>query len=229
MLLEVIATNVEDAKTAEAYGADRIELIRDMAVGGLTPTDDKVREVLAAVSIPVNVMIRPHSQSFVYTAADIAQMSHDVQRLNELGPNGMVLGALQSDGRIDEASLAELLRHIDGHIDVTFHKAFDECYDLSEGLRTLQKYPQITRVLTSGGAAKAPEAVSEIKKLTGLTEDSSLRILAGGGLRQESLASFIRQTGVPEVHFGSAVRYDGSIEQPINGEAIQAVKNIWRA
>jgi copper homeostasis protein len=37
MLLEVIVLSVEDARAAEEGGADRLEVVRDIHLGGLTP------------------------------------------------------------------------------------------------------------------------------------------------------------------------------------------------
>ena len=42
-LLEVIALDVEDAVAAQAGGADRLELVTDMAADGLTPSAGDVR------------------------------------------------------------------------------------------------------------------------------------------------------------------------------------------
>src|SRR6188474_594629 len=71
MRLEVIATSLEDAVEAEAGGADRIELVRDLAAGGMTPPLDLVDAVLSRVRIPVRVMVR-------HTVAHV--VSHDGDR-----------------------------------------------------------------------------------------------------------------------------------------------------
>ena len=57
-LLEVIVTSVGEACEAEEGGAGRLELVRDLASEGLTPSSSIIEEVLAAVSIPVRVMLR---------------------------------------------------------------------------------------------------------------------------------------------------------------------------
>ncbi|MFB7032775.1 copper homeostasis protein CutC, partial [Streptomyces sp. NPDC056295] len=44
-VLEVIALDAEDAVAAQAGGADRLELVTDMAADGLTPS----RETFAAI------------------------------------------------------------------------------------------------------------------------------------------------------------------------------------
>ncbi len=64
IILEVIATTVTDAVIAEKSGADRIELVTGMLEGGLTPSYGLIEEVVRSVSIPVQVMVRPHSRSF---------------------------------------------------------------------------------------------------------------------------------------------------------------------
>lgn len=69
-LLEVIAVNAADARAAEAGGADRIELVCAMSEGGLTPSFGIIEQVVSSVSIPVYVMIRPHSRSFCYNEDD---------------------------------------------------------------------------------------------------------------------------------------------------------------
>ena len=57
-LLEVIAASVADAKAAQEGGADRLEIVRDLDQGGLTPPFDLVEEIAAAVEIPIRVMLR---------------------------------------------------------------------------------------------------------------------------------------------------------------------------
>ncbi|OSC73398.1 copper homeostasis protein CutC, partial [Streptomyces sp. 4F] len=50
-VLEVIALDVEDAVAAQAGGADRLELVTDMAADGLTPSAETVAAIRAAVDI----------------------------------------------------------------------------------------------------------------------------------------------------------------------------------
>lgn len=79
MIIEVIADTVEDAIIAEQAGANRIELITGVAEGGLTPSYGIIEAVCKAVSIPVYVMIRPHSRSFSYSNTELNSMVKDIQ------------------------------------------------------------------------------------------------------------------------------------------------------
>jgi hypothetical protein len=56
-VLEVIALDVEDAVAAQAGGADRLELVTDMAADGLTPSPGTVAGIRAAVDIPLDCYI----------------------------------------------------------------------------------------------------------------------------------------------------------------------------
>ncbi|EFM12241.1 CutC family protein [Paenibacillus curdlanolyticus YK9] len=215
MILEVIATCMDDALTAEASGVDRLELITAITEGGLTPGIGLVEQVVRKVHIPVFVMVRPHSRSFVYDDHDIETMALEIEAIAKAGAAGVVLGALTPEGNIDEIVLQRLLPLTRG-LQVTFHRAFDELADQHAGLETLKRYPQITRVLTSAGPRPAIQSVREMARLVAAVDASPLTILAGHGLAAESITDFIQETGVKEVHFGSAVRYDKSNLAPID-------------
>ncbi|MCZ8513750.1 copper homeostasis protein CutC [Paenibacillus filicis] len=215
MLLEVIATCVQDALIAEDNGADRLELITAVTEGGLTPGIGMVEQVVRSVRIPVHVMVRPHSRSFVYDRHDLATMAAEMKAIASTGAAGIVLGVLTPELRIDEPALEALLSYTGG-MQVTFHRAFDELNDQGAGLEVLKRYPPITRVLTSGGRRPAEEAIPEIRRLVEQARGSGVRILAGHGLTTEGASSFIEQTGVTEVHFGSAIRFSRSGLQGID-------------
>ncbi|MCR8644723.1 copper homeostasis protein CutC [Paenibacillus sp. N1-5-1-14] len=225
MLLEVIGTTLSEVKQIAASGADRIELITGIAEGGLTPSIALIEEAAHAVSIPIQVMVRPHSRSFCYDADDLRVMERDIEAIRKVGRSGVgvVLGTLTTNGQIDHYALERLLSAA-GDIGVTFHRAFDEIEDQESAYDQLSKYPQIYRILTSGGQANVRHAVPRMKRLVKLSRDSHVRILAGSGLNIDSLQTFIQETGVQEVHFGSGVRgAKGSLDE-IDSMKIQTVK-----
>ncbi|WP_379135718.1 copper homeostasis protein CutC [Paenibacillus sp. sgz500958] len=225
MLLEVIATTLGDAVTAERGGADRIELITGILEGGLTPSLALIEKVREAVSIPVRVMVRPHARSFQYDAGDLEVMKRDIEHISSVGGLGVVLGVLDSHGEVDEVMLNLLLDAAAG-LEVTFHRAIDEVHDQGKALTILSRYPQITDVLTSGGCRTAPEGADRLAELNSLAAGSSISILAGAGLNADALESFLRQTGISRVHFGSAVRVDGDPLKPVDLEKVREIRRI---
>ncbi|HEY2491755.1 MAG TPA: copper homeostasis protein CutC [Paenibacillus sp.] len=225
ILLEVIATTVGDAIMAERGGADRIELITGISEGGLTPSLALIEKVREAVSIPVRVMVRPHARSFHYDEEDIETMRRDIVHIGSVGGLDLVMGMLRHDGTVDEENLKILLDAANG-LKVTFHRAFDEIRNQSEALDILSRYPEITDILTSGGCKTALEGADQLAKLVRLTGGQSISILAGAGLTEQGLESFLRRSGVSRVHFGSAVRQDGDPLKPINPEYLQHIRTI---
>lgn len=225
MILEIIATHLTDAMTAAEAGADRLELSPGMAETGLTPSYGLIDEVVHAVDIPVNVIIRPHSQSFCYDANDIKTMIKDIRIVKQLGAAGIVIGALKQNGEVDTETLKRLLEAADD-LDVTFHRAFDFARDQAEALHVLAEFPQVSRVLTSGGQHRAPQAIDKINELLAQAERTHLTIMAGHGLTLETFATFIEKTAVREVHFGSGVRINNAYHQSIHRDKIKEIKKI---
>ena len=65
-VIESCCTTLAEARSAEARGADRIELCTELSVGGLTPSRDLIRDVINALTIPVNVLIRPSTRDALW-------------------------------------------------------------------------------------------------------------------------------------------------------------------
>ncbi|WP_025783474.1 copper homeostasis protein CutC [Sporosarcina sp. D27] len=225
MKLEIIATNLQDALLAEQAGADRLELCSALTEGGLTPSLGLIEAVVEGVSIPVHVIVRPHSRTFNYTEEDIKVMLADIHHIQQTKASGIVIGILDENNRVDTVNLKRFLDAA-GDLNVTFHRAFDAIENQLEAVDVIGDFPQIQRILTSGGQAPAPQSVEKIRQLVEKTKNTSVTILAGNGMIPEGLAEFIESTGVTEVHFGSAVREHQSFQYPMNQKVITNIKSI---
>ena len=224
-LLEVIALTAADARAAERGGANRIELVTAMGEGGLTPSIGLIESVAEAVRIPVNVIVRPHSRSFVYGADDYAVMLRDVGAIAKTGANGIVVGMLTPNGDIDTDGLSRVIEATDG-LQVTFHRAFDEARDLRAAFDTLLKFEAVTNVLTSGGKSSVLDAADTVRTLAGRAAGTRCTVLAGAGFTVDAVAPFVAATGVRAVHFGSGVRVDGKSLAPVDEERVRRVRRL---
>lgn len=225
MLIEVIADTLSDALIAQEAGAGRIELVTGLAEGGLTPGYGVIERVCKELKIPVNVMIRPHSRGFFYSEEDLDIMIQDIKVCNKLGAAGVVLGVLTPDHQVHNDHLKRLIDAAGG-LDITFHRAFDEADDQFAALESIKQYPQISRILTSGGRRSAADAAERLKSLHERTANSHLKIMAGAGLSIENISVFLDEVPVTEVHFGTGVRVESSYEHAIDPERVQKVKKI---
>ncbi len=221
-MLEIIGMSVEDAIAIEKCGADRIELVSALTEGGLTPSYGLIESVVNKVKIPVNVMIRHHAKSFVYSDEDIKIMVKDIEKVKEIGANGVVLGMLDTNNIIREDQLITLLEAAKG-LDVTYHRAIDET-DVIKSIKILNKYEGITNVLTSAGKgniAENIEKINEMKKYSG-----HINILLGGGLNFENIEKIKALTNNADFHFGTAVRVDKNPFGEIDEEKLKRLVNI---
>lgn len=64
------------------------------------------------VKIPIYVMIRPRGGDFLYSDQEVEVMRKDIELMKIHGADGLVLGALTEDGRVDAELCMELLGNV---------------------------------------------------------------------------------------------------------------------
>lgn len=198
-LLEISVDTLDKAVAAERGGADRIELCADLSVGGLTPDSKMLRSVREKVRIPIFSMIRPRPGDSVYSGAEFAEMQHSVQVAKAAGMNGVVLGLLQEDRRVDVRRTGELVE-LARPLPVTFHRAFDETANLGEALEDVIQ-TGAARNLTSAGAKTALQGAAKLAELVRAARGRIL-IVPGAGITHSNIAKVAEQTGAIEFHAG---------------------------
>lgn len=218
--LEVIALNPRDAKDAELAGADRIELVSAMEVGGLSPELEVVESVIAEVSIPVNVMIRLKGDNFIYSPEEFEDLLVYLDQVKTLGINGIVFGSLTSTNQINTEQLEQILSHA-GDLDVTFHRAIDE-YDQMYESNFEVIDGKVTTLLTSGGTVQPLiENIERIRKISG----RETKILVGGGINHQNYQVIFDQLPKCDFHIGSLAYNHGDFSAGINSKVVQTVKS----
>lgn len=219
-LLEVIALDVEDAVAAQAGGADRLEVVTDMAADGLTPSRETFAAIRAAVDIPLRVMLR---MSDGFAAGDVDALVAVARALRSEGAQEFVLGFLHPDGSPDLAAVEALTAELDG-CRWTFHRAIDRAAD-RDGLRkALADLPGLDTYLTAGSAAGVEEGLPVLLAEAARKGEPGYgaRILAGGGLTLGHLP-VLRSAGIDAFHIGGAARPDGW-SRPVSAPAVAT----WR-
>jgi len=204
-MIEIIATTLKEALDAEKHGADRIELVTGILEGGLTPSIALIEEVSNQLSIPVNVMVRPHSKSFVYDDFDMKVVISDIKKIAKTKASAIVFGSLNSDKTINELDLERVFEAKE-HLKLTFHRAIDSCENYLEELNKLVKY-DIDTVLTSGGNPKATDDFERMTEAVNICKSNEVTLLAGSGLYIDTVQEFLSNVKVDEIHLGSGVKF----------------------
>jgi copper homeostasis protein len=208
-IIEIATTDFISTKKAVQGGADRIELCTALSEGGVTPSYGLIKECRNAFELPLFPIIRPRSGDFLYKNEEFHIMYHDVLLCKRLECDGVVIGLLKEDGRIDIERTAKL---IDAAypLEVTFHRAFDRCIDPLQALEELINIG-CHRILTSGQKQTAPEGIALIAQLVEQASDRII-IMPGSGVRKENIKELQEKTAAFEFHSSLRSRKSSKME-----------------
>jgi copper homeostasis protein len=181
-------------------------------------------------------MIRPRAGDFVWSAAEMEAMEHDIMIARVTGMAGVVLGASLPDGSLDRKALAQLAGAALG-LDLTLHRCFDLVPDMGLALETAVDLG-FRRILTSGGAVTA-EAGAE--RLAALVAEAAGRIVVmpGAGVTRANAAR-LAGLGTGELHGSCSVSvavtgpgvgfgFGPAIERRTDAATVRAVKRAMEA
>ncbi|WP_435128308.1 copper homeostasis protein CutC [Actinacidiphila sp. bgisy144] len=222
-IFEVIALGAEDAVAAQQGGADRLELVSDMAADGLTPSRETFAAIRAAVRIPLRVMLRL-SDGFAAGDADALDvLCETAQGLRAEGAEEFVLGFLDAGGRADLDAVYALVDVIDG-CRWTFHRAMDHAVDRDALRLQLAGLPGLDTYLTAGSAHGVGAGLPVLCEEAARTGEPGYEpaLLVGGGLLLDHVPA-LRAAGLTGFHVGGAVR-PGGWAAPVDAAAVRT----WR-
>ncbi len=213
MFIEVITDNLSDSISTKNLNINRIELVKDLHLGGLTPDIELTSQVCDNVTIPVNIMLRCHAESFTYSENDMQIMLRDLERIKKTKANGIVFGCLDASGNIDTHNLEKILANKE-HLKLTFHRAIDEAKDYQKALSVLLSY-DIDTILTSGTKTTAIDGLDNINKAQQIVSNK-IKILAGAGLKEDNIYSFIDNCKTQYIHLGTGARINNDFSKGFN-------------
>ncbi|MGW3723855.1 copper homeostasis protein CutC [Streptomyces sp. NPDC000851] len=221
-VLEVIALDVEDAVAAQAGGADRLELVTDMAADGLTPPAGTVAAIRAAVDIDVRVMLRLADG---FAAGDVERLVRVAGEMREAGAEQFVLGFLDAHGGVDLDAVERVVEVLDG-CRWTFHRAIDRAADRDALRKQLGDLPGLDAYLTAGSAGGVdgglPTLLAEARRCGEPGYEQQL--LVGGGLRLDHVPGLLAG-GIDAFHIGGAARPEGW-DGPVSAEAVAEWRRV---
>jgi copper homeostasis protein len=197
VLLEICVASLDYAIAAQRAGADRIELCSDLDCGGVTPSARLMETARKQLRIPVHVLIRPRRGDFVYSAREFSAMRKAIQIAKDLKMDGIVVGILDRNSRIDVTRTRELVE-LAHPLPVTFHRAFDETHCGQDSLEAVIQ-AGARRLLTSGCRPKAPDALDMLVRLVEQATDR-LIVMPGSGVTAANVVRVVRATSAREVH-----------------------------
>ena len=180
-LLEVCVDSLASARAAKQGGADRLEFCSALAVGGLTPYADLLRQIKAEMDLPVRCLMRPRAGDFLYAKEEIDLLCRQIKTLRAAGADGFVIGALTPEGDLDLPAMQRLLDACGG-APVTLHRCIDVSRYLCATYRAAAALG-IDTVLTSGGAENCRKGAPQLAALLRLRDElQGPEVLIGAGV-----------------------------------------------
>ena len=216
-LLEVCVDSLISARAAIRGGADRLELCSALAIGGLTPYPELLRQIRRESDIPVRCLMRPRAGDFLYTSEEIGQMAMQIQVLKQWGADGFVIGCLTPNGDLDQEAMKPLIDAASGS-GLTLHRCIDVSRDPVAVYLDAGKLG-IDTVLTSGAAGNCTAGKEIIGKFLQLRDtEGGPEVLIGAGVKASVIEFFRKEfpascafhmSGKTEVESGMIFRREG--------------------
>ncbi len=216
-ILEITVDSLASARTAVAGGADRLELCSALAVGGLTPYTELLRQIRRESDIRIRCLIRPRAGDFLYTGEEIQMMAAQIENLRAHGADGFVIGCLDADGNLDVRAMEPLLKAAEG-TGLTLHRCIDVSRNPEETYLSAGEAGFDT-VLTSGAADSCLNGIENIGRLLELRDSrGGPEVLIGCGVNASVIAAFrtrfpqacaFHMSGKTDVESGMIFRREG--------------------
>jgi len=203
MKLELCAASIEAIQIAKKYNFDRIELCQNLEQGGITPSPGLI-EYSLAYGVETHVLIRPRPGGFRYNRDEVEIMLRDIHECQTIGAHGVVIGALDERGLIDEKVIG-LMREHAKDMTVTFHRSFDDTFEYDKSLDTLIELG-IDRVLSSGLARNVELGMPILKQMMEHA-GNRIQIMPGGGVNASNIGEIKESVQPDAIHFSGTKKY----------------------
>ena len=187
-ILEVTVDSLASAREAIAGGADRLELCGALAVGGITPYGELLKQIRKESDIEIRCLVRPRGGAFLYTYEEIQMMAEQIGTLRALGADGFVIGCLTPEGDLDAQAMRPLLEAAEG-CGMSLHRCIDVSRDPCKTYLDAKKLG-IDTVLTSGAAGNCLRGLETIGKFLQLRDaEQGPEVLIGCGVNARVIAA----------------------------------------
>jgi copper homeostasis protein len=221
-ILEICCYNLDSAMTAAEAGADRVELCADPGAGGTTPGMGLIKTVRKKINIELYPIIRVRGGDFLFSDDEFHIMMHDIEACKSAGCDGVVLGMLQPEGRVDKTHVSRLMEKA-YPMGVCFHRAFDWTRNPFEALEDIIEIG-CERILTSGQQPTAILGAHLIRDLI-VQADGRIVIMPGSGVRASNISDLKNETGATQFHSSARIFRKSSMDyvQPFMTEDLSTI------
>ena len=191
-LLEVCIDSLASARAAIRGGADRLELCGALALGGLTPYTELLRQIRQESDISIRCLMRPRAGDFLYAPEEIQLMATQIRKLKSAGADGFVIGCLTPAGNLDKDAMIPLIEAANGS-GLTLHRCIDVSRDPIQTYLDAKELG-IDTVLTSGAKSNCLAGLDTIGKLMDMRDQiNGPEVLIGAGVKAPVIEAILER------------------------------------
>ncbi len=204
--IEIVTTNIEDCLKVNKSKADRIILLENLSLGGITPGIDYIKDVVERTNnIEISVMLRMETKNEIYNNEQFNEIKNQLLKIRELNVDKIVFSSLTSSNKINYEQLEEIIR-LKGDLKLVFGKGFDLLDNnvKFEEIEKLNTY-DIDTLLTGGTSENSNDFYKKLQSKT------NINIMPGAGVKLETSKNIVDIANVSWLHIGSAARNNGEI------------------
>lgn len=210
--IEIITFNEIETQLCKNFGVDRVELVKNLDKGGLTPDREIIQKACEVKGIQVFVMIRPHDKSFFYNNSEKMQILDEIKWIiDNTKAKGIVVGCLKKNNNIDWKFLNKIFNICENKILVTFHRAIDESRNYLRNIHLLLKNKNIHLILTSLNKPKLDINSKYLKILNSNLNANKIQL--GASINSENIQSFFKYRNIKHFHVGTGARTNLLIDE----------------
>lgn len=219
-LLEVRVTHGADAHPAEDGGADRLEVVGELADGGMSPEPRVVAEIRRRSSLHLRPVVRLR-EGYGTDGGEVTRLRGLVSSYVDAGADGVELGFLNGLGEVDAEVLAALTEGLG--VPWTFSRAVDSVLDQAKAWRVLADRPGLDAVATAGSARNVEHGLDDLLARAKADPRAAALIMVSGGLLPEHVPWLLR-AGVRQFHLDEQARPLGSWKTYVDAGLVRS----WR-
>ncbi|HAF63156.1 MAG TPA: hypothetical protein DCK95_12655 [Anaerolineaceae bacterium] len=228
-VLEIIVDTVQDAIEAEKGGATQLTILSHYPSTGVTPSYGMVAQIRKKVSLPLFVLIRPHTRSSIPCKEDIETCVSDIEVMKTLGIQDFIIEFIDQENNPNQTAI-ETIKKRCSPIQLHSHFAWEYSRNRTEIIEKLIKLG-FASIRTSGrtninswfdnDASRSIENICSIRDLIG----NRISLLLTGGITLSNVINLTTRTQIFDLQIGRGVRSPNNSHSPVNSAIVAEIRS----
>ena len=228
-VLEIIVDTVQDAIEAEKGGATHLTVLSHYPSTGVTPSIGMVAQIQRLVSLPLVILVRPHTRNSIPCSQDIETCVSDIKAMNALGIQDFLIEFIDQENNPNQQAIEMIFRCC---ASIRLHSHFAWQYSRNRAA-TIEKLIQLgfVSIRTSGktnsnswfdnDVTRSIEGICSIRDLVG----KRTSVYLTGGITTANVSHLTTSTAIFDLQIGRGVRSPNNSHSPVKSSLVAEIRS----